>query len=145
MPIPPLDSGTGYLPPGDHTATLDELEEAFGWNYRRRQLLLDLKLVLGKLWGVGAVRVWIDGSFVTAKERPRDVDVLYELPAGRSPDGSFGILHPVNRKQLKNMHRVDLWLHPSPQGPTGSKPLHDFWASDRSGIDKGMVLLEGRC
>src|SRR5262249_26758489 len=141
MSIPPLDPQTGYLPGGDHPAKWSEFEERFTGNIRRRELLQDLHRVVKKLRDFGATRIWIDGTFVTSKERPGDVDVLYELPPGQLPDGSWGDLHPARQKALKKQYRIDLWRHPAPQGVT-RRPLHDVWATDRDDVPKGMILLE---
>jgi len=37
--LPQLDPLTGLLPPGEHEASWDEVEERFGWNERRRAML----------------------------------------------------------------------------------------------------------
>lgn len=68
--IPPFDPETGLLPPGEHDATWDEIQARFGWTTRRRQLLNGLADGLAILGTTGCVRVWINGSFVTAKDEP---------------------------------------------------------------------------
>jgi hypothetical protein len=42
--IPALDPITGALPPGDHRATLEEVESRFGFTPRRRWLLKGLRV-----------------------------------------------------------------------------------------------------
>lgn len=143
MPIPPLDDATGYLPAGDHQATWTELVERFGGTYGRRQILQGLRFVLDQLHSRGVMSVWIDGSFVTDKPRPRDVDVIYAPPAGADVT-TWAVLAPQRRQELKRLQRVDLWSHPSPQptDPFGTTmTLHDMWATDRSGRPKGMVVM----
>lgn len=89
MPIPELDALTGNLPPGVHDATWDELVDAFGFNRRRAELLQGLREALESLAQAGCKRAYIDGSFVTAKERPGDFDGCWET-AGVDPT----LLHP---------------------------------------------------
>lgn len=147
MPIPSFDPETGALPPGDHLATLEEVNRAFGWTFRRRELLRELGHVIEFLRDKGVLRIWIDGSFVTDKDRPNDVDVLYEAP----PDvdaRTWGIHSPRRRRDLKELTRIDLWKAPAPQ-PVSDRPgktqsLHDFWSTDREGRETGFILLEVR-
>ena len=72
----------GYLPEGIHASTEDEAAFRFGGqNRRRRRLAIRLRpwIELGR--AVGALRLLIDGSFVTAKAEPDDVDAVMLLPA----------------------------------------------------------------
>lgn len=146
MTIPAVDEATGNLPPGDHLASWAEITTAFGWSPRRRLLLSRLSAVLVDLETRGVQTVWIDGSFVGGKSRPNDIDVIYDPPPGSLLD-AWGVLAPQRRAALKTSHFVDLWPHPSPQpGPTQRstlQPLHDFFARDRDGRAKGLVMMIG--
>ena len=74
MPIPSLTAG-GELPPGVHSATLQEVEDAFGSRNDRRQLLMKgLKEAVALLKAGDVSKVFIDGSFVSDKEEPNDID-----------------------------------------------------------------------
>ena len=50
----------------------------FGWNQRRRQLLDGLAEAIERLSGAGCRRLWLNGSFVTAKEEPADFDACWD-------------------------------------------------------------------
>jgi hypothetical protein len=144
MPIPEFDDQTGYLPPGDHGASLDEMEQRFCGTYRRRQIFTGLKRVVEQLEANGVETIWIGGSFVTDKERPGDVDVVYVPPSGSDPAG-WGLLSPSRRKDLKEIWRVDLWKSDSPQRVPG-KPLQrptikEFFGTDKDGVAKGLIQL----
>lgn len=145
MPIPPFDPDTGYLPPGDHRATWDEIKEVFGGSFRRRELLHELGHVIDDPLRKGVRHIWIDGSFATQKARPNDVDVLYEAPPDTDVT-TWGRLAPERRKELKKEARVDLWKAPAPQPVPGQpfkqQSLHDLWATDRNDTEKGTILLE---
>ena len=74
VPIPPFAPESGLLPPGEHEAVWDEVQARFGWNARGRQLLDGLADGMSLLGAAGCARVWLNGSFVTAKEEPGDFD-----------------------------------------------------------------------
>ena len=71
----------GYLPDGIHACTGAEAMFRFGsQNRRRRRLAVRIRhwIELGR--AIGALRLLIDGSFVTAKAEPDDVDAVMLLP-----------------------------------------------------------------
>lgn len=72
--LPPFDPLTGRLPDGEHEVEWQEVVERFGWNVRRRQLLDGLAEVIELLVAAGCRRLWLNGSFVTAKDEPGDFD-----------------------------------------------------------------------
>jgi hypothetical protein len=119
MPIPSLDEN-GLLPDGIHDCTLAELKEAFGKNrwvvdtssesYRerlcpqRRSLFEVLERYLGELRAIGFVDyVLVDGSFVTDKPDPNDVDLIVVFAASHD----FNVTLPppvydlVSNKQMR--------------------------------------------
>jgi hypothetical protein len=72
----------GYLPEGLHTATEAEATFRFGSTTpRRRRLVLRLRRWIMLAKDVGTRRLLIDGSFVTAKTEPGDIDAVILLPA----------------------------------------------------------------
>ena len=82
MPIPALDEN-GILPAGLHECTADEIEATFGAfnaSDRRPRLYGDLAKYLAEVRSanVGKYLV-VDGSIVTAKPNPGDIDVLLVL------------------------------------------------------------------
>jgi hypothetical protein len=71
----------GYLPEGLYVCSEAEVLFRFGSSSRRRRrLVLRLRrwLELGR--EVGAQRLLVDGSFVTAKAEPQDIDSVIFLP-----------------------------------------------------------------
>jgi len=67
----------GLLPPGLHLADLEEIWERFGKGSERRQMLFRrLQFFVELAQHVGASRMFIGGSYVTAKPDPADVDVV---------------------------------------------------------------------
>lgn len=144
MPIPDFDDQTGYLPAGDHCASLDDVERRYCWTYRRREIFASLKRIVEQLEANGVETIWLDGSFVTDKDRPGDVDVIYVPPPG-SNIAAWGLLSPSRRKDLKKLERVDLWPFPSPQ-PVPRKPgqyqtIKDYFSTDLDDNPKGFIQL----
>src|SRR5260370_30851443 len=76
--IPPFRS-TGNLPPGVHQTTWQELVERFGATPHRRRLLVGLKAAIDSLREAGRQRVYIDGSFISAKRTPGDFDACWDI------------------------------------------------------------------
>ena len=82
--IPPFRPD-GYLPEGIHQSTEAEATFRFGTQTRRRRrLTLRLRrwIELGRT--IGVRRLLVDGSFVTSKPEPDDVDAVMFLPANFS-------------------------------------------------------------
>jgi hypothetical protein len=78
--IPPFRAD-GYLPEGIYMCSEAEVIFRFGSSSRRRRRLV-LRLRRGIELGrqVRAQRLLVDGSFVTAKEDPHDIDTVILLP-----------------------------------------------------------------
>lgn len=71
----------GYLPEGLHLASEAEVLFRFGSpNRRRRRLALRLRRWVELVREVGGRRLLVDGSFVTAKDQPNDIDAVVLLP-----------------------------------------------------------------
>ncbi len=81
----PRFQSTGLLPPGIHTAAWREVETRFGFTPKRRRLLAGLRQALLLLKRAGCRRVYLDGSFVTTKPNPGDIDVCWAI-AGVDPE-----------------------------------------------------------
>ncbi len=140
--IPKFTAG-GLLPQGVHPATLEEVSERFGGNERRQQLLAGLVEALRLLRVAGCRRVYIDGSFVTFKELPNDVDVCWDI-SGVNPDA----LDPVffdfedGRAAQKARFRAEFFPAQVPEGLTGRTFLDFFQTDKETGGPKGIIELE---
>jgi len=85
--IPQLENGV--LPEGIHDCTLKECQDVFG-NFTRSDRRLRLTHALATYVGDAAasgiaVAVLIDGSYVTAKLEPNDIDLILVLRADFDP------------------------------------------------------------
>lgn len=85
MPIPELNE-EGFLPEGLHDCKLDEIGARFGQfqvNDRRVRLFENLCALVEEQRQAGlAIELIVDGSFVTSKPSPEDIDLVIVLPAG---------------------------------------------------------------
>lgn len=71
----------GYLPEGLHFASEADVTFRFGASTRqRRRLTLRIRNWIELARQIGAKKLLIDGSFVTKKEDPNDIDAVILLP-----------------------------------------------------------------
>lgn len=74
--IPPFNDD-GYLPPGIHPATLEEVAARFGGESELRRVQLEsLRWLVELAWRAGVMRIVVNGSFVTDRVEPNDVDCV---------------------------------------------------------------------
>jgi hypothetical protein len=82
MPIPALD-GDGFLPVGVHNCELGEIKSrfgVFGGSSHRPELFARLAEYFTEVRASDiAASIIVDGSFVTAKAQPNDVDLVLVL------------------------------------------------------------------
>lgn len=133
----------GRLPPGIHKATLRELRDTLGWGQRRKKLIDGLEIMLRLMESCGIKRIYLDGSFVTDKDRPGDIDGCYDVP----PDANLKQMFPIwpwtppNRVMSKTMFGIELAPSRAPATPSG-EPYISFFQSDELGSPRGIVLIE---
>jgi hypothetical protein len=144
----PQFTDEGLLSPGVYETDLEELKEKMGWSRKRRELLEGLEEALELMASCGVVRVYLDGSFVTEKDLPNDVDGSYDLAEGVSAE-DLGRLAPIfppnpsNRTEAKRRFGVDFF--PTAATELGSgQPFLRFFQTDREGHKRGVLSVELR-
>ncbi len=91
----------GFLPEGLHVATDADITFRFGTSSKhRRRLALRLRRWVELARAVGAKRLFIDGSFVTSKDDPNDVDAVVWLPIDFSERVARGDLEAVELETM---------------------------------------------
>lgn len=152
MALPNL-TAAGYLPPGVHSCSLDDVGARFGWNARRRELLDRLDGFLCWLQAEHQLSCdfYIGGSFMTAKDEPGDVDLVLDVSSARPAKLIVALqLFASERARLKREFEIDYWFTHG----EASQPLHSFFAfprleevlalsltsSTRRGVAKVVVL-----
>ena len=138
----PVFDANGNLPPGLHVATWDELVARFGANAQRQMLLSGLRAALLWLKDAECLRVYVDGSFVTAKEEPGDYDGCWEVD-GVDPDKLDPVLLEfANRRAAqKAKYYGELFLANAAADPAGTRFI-DFFQFDKDGQPKGIIALD---
>lgn len=72
----------GLLPEGIHECTMEAVESLLSWNDRRRQLTRLLQEFIDNELSLRFRQVpplVLDGSYVTKKEEPKDINLILEL------------------------------------------------------------------
>jgi hypothetical protein len=138
--IPDYIEPTGYLPPGRHQATWDELTNRFTWNPHRQALTAMLLEALQMLRNAGCRTVWVNGSYTTDKDQPGDVDVLYDAWGVRPRN-----LHPLFRDESKATRADRRKIFGGDYRPIYDNEIDGalllFFQTDRSDIPKGIIEL----
>jgi hypothetical protein len=138
--LPSFDPVSGRLPDGEHEAEWQEVVERFGWNQRRRQLLDGLAEALGLLAVAGCQRVWLNGSFVTAKEEPGDFDACWDL-TGVDLDLLDPVLMDFSAGRAAQKARFGGELLPNVTEAGSGLTFSEFFRTDRDTGRKGIVML----
>lgn len=146
MPIPALDAH-GLLPVGLHDCTIDEVEERFGQftrSDRRVALMKQLRAYCGELRRVvQASFLVVDGSFVTSKDEPGDVDILLALRADADLGADFAPFeyNAISKQRVRKRYDFDLLVAPD---ATEAYDRHLAFFSDvkgRPGVRKGLLRV----
>ena len=128
--IPPFDEH-GYLPPGVHPATLDEIEARFGRESELRRVQMEsLRWLVGLANRAGVARLVVNGSFVTSVLEPDDVDCVVLTGLGYPRDAAAGAELSAGLPFLE-MDFVDQ--------EDFDFLVHNFFATDQGLVPKGMV------
>jgi hypothetical protein len=135
----------GNLPPGVHEATWQEFSDHFGTTPYRRRLLAGLKAALEALRAAGCRRVYINGSFVTAKRRPNDYDRCWDIE-GVNPDRLDPVLLTFDRGRAAQKAKYQGELFPAQfrEGGSGTTFLEFFQIDKETGDAKGIIVVELR-
>lgn len=106
MAIPKLKDNN-ELPAGEHLACLKEIELAYGVSTERRKELMEgLRNAASNLETAGVRTIWINGSFVTNKKEPNDIDGCWEY----NPSVNINILDPVFLGDRAEMKKNTAWI-----------------------------------
>lgn len=148
----------GYLPYGMYNMTLNDVENIFSKNQslKRMRIMEEYKKYLNELKSTGYfIDHWIDGSFVTSKENPQDIDTLTEF------DG-VNVDKNNDRKRIDDLifnsksktnnccHSFRVYLYPPTDREnyqyyleSRMRILINLFGSDPFGIQKGIIHLIG--
>ncbi|MBC8870282.1 MAG: hypothetical protein H8E44_12735 [Planctomycetes bacterium] len=128
--IPGFDEH-GYLPPGIHRATLEEIEERFGRESELRRVQMEsLAWLVDLTRRAGVRRLIVNGSFVTDAYEPNDVDCLLLLGPDFSRDAAAEaeLLDGLPFLQIDLVKQRDFDVM-----------VEQIFATDRLSTPKGMI------
>jgi hypothetical protein len=141
--MPSFLDESGYLPAGEHGATWAEVLERFGWNQTRRAQLDGLADALRLLARSGCTKVWLNGSFVTAKDEPGDFDAVWGSHRHRRRRPRPDLLRTVRRaaptEAALRRRVVPNWINFS-----SDSVFAEFFQQDRYGNTKGIIVIDPR-
>ena len=147
MPIPALNSD-GLLPVGTHETTIEEIRQRFGsfdGSDRRIQLFTRLEKLVADLRKSGRFAgVVVDGSFVTAKRMPEDIDVIVALRRDHDWNADLGPSDYalVSRHALRRTFGFDVLF--ATDGGGDHERYVEFFGHLREDavVRKGMLRIE---
>jgi len=128
MPIPDCND-EGLLPAGVHVCTLGEVKERFGsfqGSDRRCRLFEKLAAFVEEVRATGLVACLIvNGSFVTGKDAPNDIDLIVVLHANHDFAATLKPFqyNVVSRRRVHKRHGFDVLV-----GPEGSELMDEYVA-----------------
>jgi len=142
--LPELNAD-GELPPGVHIADWAEFESRFGvssprrlWLSGRLQAIMRLATESGQLR-----RVFVWGSFVTAKPAPRDLDILLIVGEDFEVDRISGPARAVfDSARAKLLFESDIFWAPASIGQELLDLWLDTYQTSRSFRKRGIVERE---
>ena len=143
--LPDFDEN-GNLPPGQYVVNTDEIFNRFTWNNKRKKLYEGLVAALKNLAEAGVMRVWLNGSFVTAKDEPADIDGCWEPNPSVDADKLDPVFLDLNppRTAMKAKYGVDFLVAWVRIADGGNRYVQDFFQEDRNGNAKGILVVELR-
>lgn len=142
----PIFNKFGTLPPGIHEATLDEIESRFVTNYKRKDLYEHLLILIDDLKKIGCRIIYIDGSFITKKILPHDVDICWESKGVNLNNAKINMpeLWDMNFPRIKQQNKYHADIFPSDfyESSTSLYFLDFFQVDKNTGYKKGIIKLK---
>ena len=144
MPIPEWNE-FGVLPSGIHDCAIDEIEQQLGFNDHRATLIRGLRRTLEWLETMPPIESLIlDGSFVTDKAAPSDIDAVAMIGnlTDRHQRDWIRTWQPQHWP-LKDQNRVD--LYPTAVGNGNNFSAYFQYIKPEEALERGapLGLLKG--
>lgn len=129
------------MPPGVHDADWDEFSTRYGLTGHRRKLLRGLREALLSLKAAGCKAVFIDGSFVTAKQHPKDFDACWE-EVGVDPTRLDPALLDFDHSRARQKALFFGEMFPASAPAKVKSPFLQFFQITVDGQAKGIVRID---
>jgi hypothetical protein len=121
----------GYLPPGIHGATLDEIAQRFGRESELRRVAMEsLRWLVDTARRAGVLRVIVNGSFIADVYEPNDVDCALligpDYPTDAAADAELQQGLPFIHAEFLTEQAFAAFVSA-------------FFGTDRGGVAKGVI------
>ena len=126
--IPEFDEN-GNLPPGVHFCEWEEFNERFGTTVKRQNMIEGLKLAMIQLKAAGGRTIYINGSFVTSEEKPKDFDACYDretVDMNNLRVNAPRLFNHYDRNAQKAKYRGEIFPSDQPVGNYGDNSFEFF-------------------
>jgi len=148
MPTIPPFNADGFLPPGDHEASFDELrssilalgpttEKRSTWDAQwRLRLIENLEILARQLWQVGIGDIFGDGSFAEDKDHPNDIDGYFVCSLDELKSGEL-----TRKLNLLDPYKIWTW---DPSFPKALSRLSEEAAPHVASVSGGTLPARTR-
>jgi hypothetical protein len=117
---------------------LKEIELRFASTAHRKHLFGGLKRLLENLKAAGCSTLYLNGSFITDKEEPRDYDCIWD-PSGVTAVLDKDILKSLEERKAKYLG--DIFVH---MPEHGGFPYLEYFQRDQDDNPKGIIKIDLR-
>jgi len=129
------------LPEGVYESTLEEIEQRFAYNPKRKQLFEGFKKGVDSLRRAGCRIVFLNGSFITSKPIPGDFDACWD-PSGVDEKKLPPVLLDFSDKRRKQKKRFGGEFFPSNAHADGSRTFVNYFQIDKdTDRRKGIICI----
>lgn len=142
-----FDNNGNLFPYKAHTTDLNEFEAVFGFDQRRKLLLSTLSTFI---IGVQSIipddfTIWVDGSFVTQKHNPNDIDIVVFINFQHFESKENQLTALKERQEFVDLYYVKVFPNDHPNFDLTQFDKLDwfhFFTSDRKNKRKGFIELK---
>ena len=125
-----------------HQTSLKEVESVFGSSNDRRKLLMRRLHEAARNFELSGVRtIWVNGSFVTDKEQPNDIDGCWEYTQSVNAETLDTVFLQPSRKAMKEKYGLDFFIANIIEAESGL-PFPKFFQVNRNGEAKGILVVK---
>ena len=143
--IPNFDENDN-LPLGVHFCEWEEFIDRFGTTPHRLKLIGGLKMAMEQLKAAGCPTIFIDGSFVTSKQKPGDFDACWE-------DNGVNVNYlksiaptlynfTLRRAEQKAKYRGEIFPSNYRANDSGTAYIDFFQFDTRTNTRKGIIAID---
>lgn len=136
----------GVLPEGEYDMSIGEFKAKFVYNNVRAAIFVGLLALIEDLRAIRCTTIYVDGSFVTDKDEPGDVDVCWEDTDDIDwdlLDAEYQILFDMEppRDWQQYKYSADVFPANLPEGGSG-KLFKDFFKTNKETDNpKGIIKI----